>query len=63
AKEIVQRGHKAARDVQTWIAQFSMTHKEERVSYQQSIDSIQRATGTRPLGPYHSLKVAQTHTF
>jgi peptidoglycan/xylan/chitin deacetylase (PgdA/CDA1 family) len=50
AKEIVQRGHEAAGHGQTWSAQFSMTPEEERSSYQQSIDSIERATGTRPVG-------------
>jgi peptidoglycan/xylan/chitin deacetylase (PgdA/CDA1 family) len=35
---------------QTWTAQFSMTPEEERVSYQQSIESIERATATRPVG-------------
>jgi peptidoglycan/xylan/chitin deacetylase (PgdA/CDA1 family) len=50
AKEIVQRGHEAAGHGQTWTAQFSMTPEEERASYQQSIESIERATGTRPVG-------------
>src|SRR6267142_1469429 len=50
AKEIVQRGHEATGHGQTWTAQFSMTPEEERVSYQQSIESIELATGTRPLG-------------
>ena len=50
AKEIVQRGHEASGHGQTWAAQFSMTHEQERVSYQQSIESIERATGTRPVG-------------
>jgi peptidoglycan/xylan/chitin deacetylase (PgdA/CDA1 family) len=50
AKEIVQRGHEAAGHGQTWTAQFSMTPDEERASYQQSIESIERATGTRPVG-------------
>jgi peptidoglycan/xylan/chitin deacetylase (PgdA/CDA1 family) len=50
AKEIVQRGHEASGHGQTWTAQFSMTPEEERASYQQSIESIQRATGTRPVG-------------
>jgi peptidoglycan/xylan/chitin deacetylase (PgdA/CDA1 family) len=50
AKEIVQRGHEATGHGQTWSAQFSMTPAEERASYQQSIASIVRATGTRPLG-------------
>jgi peptidoglycan/xylan/chitin deacetylase (PgdA/CDA1 family) len=50
AKEIVERGHEAAGHGQTWTAQYAMTPEEERSSYQQSIDSIQRATGTRPVG-------------
>jgi peptidoglycan/xylan/chitin deacetylase (PgdA/CDA1 family) len=50
AREIVERGHEAAGHGQTWTAQYSMTLEEERASYQQSIESIQRATGTRPVG-------------
>jgi peptidoglycan/xylan/chitin deacetylase (PgdA/CDA1 family) len=50
AKEIVQRGHEASGHGQTGTAQFSMSPEEERVSYQQSIESIERATGTRPVG-------------
>jgi peptidoglycan/xylan/chitin deacetylase (PgdA/CDA1 family) len=50
AKEIVQRGHEASGHGQTWAAQFSMTPEQQRESYKQSIASIERATGTRPLG-------------
>ncbi len=50
AKEIVQRGHEASGHGQTWAAQYSMTPEQERESYQQSIASIERATGTRPVG-------------
>src|SRR6267154_626955 len=50
AKEIVQRGHEASGHGQTWAAQYSMTLEKERESYKQSIASIERATGTRPLG-------------
>jgi peptidoglycan/xylan/chitin deacetylase (PgdA/CDA1 family) len=50
AKEIVQRGHEATGHGQTWTAQFTMTPEEERASSQQSIESIERATGTRPVG-------------
>ncbi len=50
AREIVERGHEAAGHGQTWTPQYSMTSEEERASYQQSIESIQRATGTRPVG-------------
>ena len=50
AKEIVQCGHEASGHGQSWTAQFSMTPEGERASYQQSIESIERATGTRPVG-------------
>jgi peptidoglycan/xylan/chitin deacetylase (PgdA/CDA1 family) len=50
AKEIVERGHEASGHGQTWAAQYSMTPEQERESYQQSVASIERATGTRPLG-------------
>src|SRR5882724_4603481 len=50
AKEIVQRGHEATGHGQTWTAQFSMTPEQERRSYKQSIATIERVTGTRPLG-------------
>src|SRR6266436_9975717 len=50
AKEIVQRGHEASGHGQTWAAQYSMTPEQERESYKQSVGSIERATGTRPLG-------------
>ena len=50
AKEIVQRGHEASGHGQTWAAQYSMTPEQERESYNQSVASIELATGTRPLG-------------
>ncbi len=50
AREIVQRGHEASGHGQTWTAQYSMTPDQERESYRQSIASIERATGTRPVG-------------
>jgi peptidoglycan/xylan/chitin deacetylase (PgdA/CDA1 family) len=50
AKEIVDRGHEAAGHGQTWEPQYSMTPEQERAGYQASIDTIQRVTGTRPLG-------------
>jgi peptidoglycan/xylan/chitin deacetylase (PgdA/CDA1 family) len=50
AKEVVQRGHEASGHGQTWAAQYSMTPEQERESYKKSIASIERATGTRPLG-------------
>ena len=50
AKEIVERGHQAAGHGQTWEPQYSMTPEQERAGYQASIDTIQRVTGTRPIG-------------
>jgi len=50
AKEIVERGHEAAGHGQTWEPQYSMTPEQERAGYQASIDTIQRVTGTRPVG-------------
>jgi peptidoglycan/xylan/chitin deacetylase (PgdA/CDA1 family) len=50
AKEIVQRGHEASGHGQTWTPQYSMSPEEERTSYEKSIQSILRATGTRPIG-------------
>src|SRR6266481_5138538 len=50
AKEIVQRGHEASGHGQTWSAQYSMTPEQERESYNQSVASIELATGTKPLG-------------
>lgn len=71
AKEIVERGHEAAGHGQTWTAQYSMTPDEERASYQRSIESIQRATGTRPVGfnafwlrgTPHTLEILQSLSF
>src|SRR5260370_19475455 len=50
AKEIGQRGHEAAAHGQTWTSQFSMTPEEERASYQASVRTLEKATGTRPVG-------------
>ncbi len=50
AREIVQRGHEASGHGQTWTPQFSMTPEEERKGYEESIATIERVTGTRPVG-------------
>lgn len=50
AKEIVQRGHEASGHGQSWTPQYSMSPEEERTSYEESIQSILRATGRRPVG-------------
>jgi peptidoglycan/xylan/chitin deacetylase (PgdA/CDA1 family) len=50
ARDIVARGHEAAGHGQTWTPQYSMTPAEERAAYAQSIATIEKATGTRPVG-------------
>ncbi|MDE1178282.1 MAG: polysaccharide deacetylase family protein [Edaphobacter sp.] len=50
AKEIVERGHEASGHGETWTPEYPMTAEQERAAYQQSIDSIHRATGMRPRG-------------
>ncbi|APR76117.1 Polysaccharide deacetylase [Minicystis rosea] len=50
AKEIVARGHEAAAHGQTWTPQFSMTPEEERASYEASVRTLEKVTGTRPVG-------------
>jgi len=50
AKEIVQRGHESVWPRTNVAAQYSMTPEQERESHKQSVASIERATGTRPLG-------------
>ncbi|MDF2696997.1 MAG: Polysaccharide deacetylase, partial [Labilithrix sp.] len=50
AREIVQRGHEAAAHGQTWTPQYSMTPEEERASYEASVRTLERVTGTRPVG-------------
>lgn len=50
ACEVVRRGHEASGHGQTWAPQYSMTPEEERVSYSQSADLIEKITGQRPVG-------------
>jgi peptidoglycan/xylan/chitin deacetylase (PgdA/CDA1 family) len=50
AKEIVDRGHEAAAHGYTWEPVYSKSPSEERISYEANIQSIERATGKRPIG-------------
>lgn len=50
AREVVRRGHEASGHGQTWTPQYSMSPDDERASYQQSADLIERITGQRPVG-------------
>jgi peptidoglycan/xylan/chitin deacetylase (PgdA/CDA1 family) len=50
AKEIVERGHEASGHGQFWAPQYTMTRAEQKATNEASIKSIEKATGTRPLG-------------
>jgi peptidoglycan/xylan/chitin deacetylase (PgdA/CDA1 family) len=50
AKEVVQRGHEAAAHGQVWGPHYDKTPQEERASYTANVESILRATGTKPVG-------------
>jgi peptidoglycan/xylan/chitin deacetylase (PgdA/CDA1 family) len=50
AREIVARGHEAAAHGQRFTPTYSMRPEEERSSYLANIQSIEKATGQRPVG-------------
>ncbi|WP_415405787.1 glycine betaine ABC transporter substrate-binding protein [Sulfurovum sp. CS9] len=50
AKEVVKRGHEASGHGQTWTPQYSMGETEERDSYIESANIIEKVTGVRPVG-------------
>ena len=50
AREIVERGHEAAAHGRQWAPQYTLPEVEERKLIKDCIDSIERATGTRPSG-------------
>lgn len=50
AREIVERGHEAAAHGRQWAPQYTLPEAEERRLIQDCIDSLERATGTRPTG-------------
>ncbi|RXD03804.1 hypothetical protein EQZ23_16025 [Sphingomonas sp. UV9] len=50
AKEIVRRGHEVAAHGRTWQNSYAMTPDEERRFIADRAASIERITGTRPLG-------------
>src|SRR5271170_2449335 len=62
AREVVERGHEASGHGQTWTPQYTMTPDEERESYRAGIASLERITGTRPVG-FNAFWMRQTpHT-
>jgi peptidoglycan/xylan/chitin deacetylase (PgdA/CDA1 family) len=50
AADIVRRGHEAAAHGRRWANQYLLDLDEERAWIADSVDSIERATGTRPRG-------------
>jgi peptidoglycan/xylan/chitin deacetylase (PgdA/CDA1 family) len=50
AREIVQRGHEAAAHGRTWQNSYALDSDAERRFIADSVDSIEKATGQRPVG-------------
>ncbi|MCL1056733.1 polysaccharide deacetylase [Shewanella sp. Choline-02u-19] len=50
AKQVADEGHEISGHGQTWSPQFNMSPAEERASYEESVDTLKRITGQRPLG-------------
>lgn len=62
AREIVQRGHEAAAHGETRTPRYSVTPEQERTACAANIQSIVRATGTRPVGFHASGLHTTPHT-
>ena len=63
AKEIVQRGHEAAAHGQTWEPIWAASPEQERASYEANIRTVERVTGTRPIGYNAPAMRATPNTF
>src|SRR3954447_24115280 len=50
AREIVRRGHEAAAHGRCWQSQYLLEPEAERTWITDGVESIERATGTRPRG-------------
>jgi peptidoglycan/xylan/chitin deacetylase (PgdA/CDA1 family) len=50
AQEIVRRGHECAAHGVQWVPQWELAPDEERAFIRASVDSLERATGQRPVG-------------
>jgi len=50
AREIAERGHEVAAHGRTWEPQYALSREEERAFIQDSVESIERATGQKPVG-------------
>jgi peptidoglycan/xylan/chitin deacetylase (PgdA/CDA1 family) len=52
AEKLAQRGDEAAGHGYRWSNHFEMTRDEEREAIKRAVESIERTTGTRPVGWY-----------
>jgi peptidoglycan/xylan/chitin deacetylase (PgdA/CDA1 family) len=50
AREIVERGHEAAAHGRDWVQQYDLQADDERKFILDNVQSIERATGARPVG-------------
>src|SRR5260370_11043539 len=50
AREIAARGHEVAAHGRTWEPQDALSRDDARVFIQDSVESIERATGQKPVG-------------
>ncbi|MDG5901414.1 polysaccharide deacetylase family protein [Shewanella xiamenensis] len=50
AKQVADEGHEISGHGQTWTPQYSMSPAQERDSYIQSINTLEKITGQRPVG-------------
>ena len=50
AREIANRGHECAGHGARWIPQYGMSADEERAFIRATVETVQRATGQRPVG-------------
>lgn len=50
AREIVERGHEAAAHGRDWVQQYDLQYEDERRFILDNVESIERATGLKPVG-------------
>jgi peptidoglycan/xylan/chitin deacetylase (PgdA/CDA1 family) len=62
AREIVRRGHEAAGHGRRWANQYLLEPDEERAWISDGVESINRATGTRPRGYNNYWMRGSVHT-
>lgn len=62
AREIIRRGHEAAGHGRRWASQYLLEPDEERQWILDGVESIERATGTRPRGYNNYWMRGSVHT-